>query len=200
MKTLSKTLVELIVTCFYIGKIKYAPGTMGSLLAFPLSYAIASIAIAISPKLYGLYLTTHQPEFITVLIALSIVILGLFILGAVCATKYVAINGTSDPKEIVIDELVGQMIVITFGSLSAAFVHFEKVDAYLDPQLLDFLFFFLLPFTLFRIFDIFKPFPIDWIDQNIHGGVGIMADDILAAVFALITQYFITFTIIDLIK
>jgi phosphatidylglycerophosphatase A len=42
----------------------------------------------------------------------------------------------------------------------------------------------LLGFVLFRIFDIIKPFPIRWIDQHVHGGLGIMLDDVLAAVFA----------------
>lgn len=42
----------------------------------------------------------------------------------------------------------------------------------------------ILGFILFRIFDILKPFPIKWIDKQIHGGLGIMLDDVLAAVFA----------------
>jgi phosphatidylglycerophosphatase A len=42
----------------------------------------------------------------------------------------------------------------------------------------------LLGFVLFRIFDILKPWPIKWIDQQVHGGLGIMLDDVLAAVFA----------------
>lgn len=41
-----------------------------------------------------------------------------------------------------------------------------------------------LGFVLFRIFDIIKPWPIKWIDQKVHGGLGIMLDDVLAAVFA----------------
>jgi phosphatidylglycerophosphatase A len=39
-------------------------------------------------------------------------------------------------------------------------------------------------FILFRIFDIVKPWPIKWVDQKVHGGLGIMLDDVLAAVFA----------------
>ncbi len=42
----------------------------------------------------------------------------------------------------------------------------------------------LLGFVLFRIFDILKPWPIKWIDQQVHGGLGIMLDDVLAAIFA----------------
>jgi phosphatidylglycerophosphatase A len=39
-------------------------------------------------------------------------------------------------------------------------------------------------FVLFRIFDILKPWPIKWIDQKVHGGLGIMLDDVLAGIFA----------------
>ena len=39
-------------------------------------------------------------------------------------------------------------------------------------------------FVLFRIFDIFKPWPIKWLDKHVEGGFGIMIDDVLAAVFA----------------
>lgn len=42
----------------------------------------------------------------------------------------------------------------------------------------------LLGFALFRLFDIVKPWPIRWLDKHIHGGMGIMIDDVLAAVFA----------------
>ncbi len=42
----------------------------------------------------------------------------------------------------------------------------------------------LLGFILFRVFDILKPWPIKWIDKQVHGGLGIMLDDVLAAVFA----------------
>lgn len=42
----------------------------------------------------------------------------------------------------------------------------------------------LLGFILFRIFDIIKPFPIKWVDKHVHGGLGIMLDDVLAALFA----------------
>jgi phosphatidylglycerophosphatase A len=41
-----------------------------------------------------------------------------------------------------------------------------------------------LGFVLFRVFDIFKPWPIRWIDRQVHGGLGIMLDDVLAGVFA----------------
>ena len=44
-----------------------------------------------------------------------------------------------------------------------------------------------LGFVLFRLFDILKPWPIRWLDKHVHGGLGIMLDDILAGVFAFIS-------------
>lgn len=47
----------------------------------------------------------------------------------------------------------------------------------------------LLGFILFRIFDIFKPWPISWLDRKVSGGLGIMIDDIVAGLFALIALH-----------
>lgn len=53
----------------------------------------------------------------------------------------------------------------------------------------------LAAFALFRFFDIVKPWPIKWLDQRVHGGFGIMIDDVIAGLFALgilqLTMYFI---------
>jgi len=43
----------------------------------------------------------------------------------------------------------------------------------------------LLGFVLFRVFDILKPWPISWLDKRVHGGFGIMIDDVIAGLFAL---------------
>ena len=43
----------------------------------------------------------------------------------------------------------------------------------------------IIGFALFRFFDIIKPWPIKWLDQKVHGGFGIMIDDVLAGIFAL---------------
>jgi phosphatidylglycerophosphatase A len=63
--------------------------------------------------------------------------------------------------------------------------------------MINFSFLFVLPFVLFRLFDIIKPWPINWFDKNIKGGIGIMVDDIVAAIFASVTHYAIIFTLID---
>jgi phosphatidylglycerophosphatase A len=51
----------------------------------------------------------------------------------------------------------------------------------------------LVGFILFRIFDIAKPWPISYLDKHVHGGFGIMADDVLAGIFALISLHGILF-------
>jgi phosphatidylglycerophosphatase A len=65
-----------------------------------------------------------------------------------------------------------------------------------DQGLIETITLFLMPFLLFRIFDIIKPWPIGWVDKNIKGGFGIMIDDILAAILASIMQYALLFVFV----
>jgi phosphatidylglycerophosphatase A len=94
-------------------------------------------------------------------IAIAIVLaVGRWAAGTVAKASPVA-----DPAAIVIDEVAGQWLAL--------------LPAPLDP----------LPyaagFVVFRIFDIWKPWPVSWVDRNVTGGLGIMLDDLLAAVYAL---------------
>ena len=78
-----------------------------------------------------------------------------------------------DAKEIVIDEFIGQSIpVLTMYCL------IEK------NNLNHFIFYTFLSFILFRIFDIWKPYPINKIDQNIKNGFGVMIDDVVAGIYS----------------
>ncbi|MES2214932.1 MAG: phosphatidylglycerophosphatase A [Pseudomonadota bacterium] len=190
-------LIELIVTCFFVGKIKYAPGTFGSLLAFPLSYFVVTMTLPLGFTLNLPNINKYQSDFFAIIVVLFAVIIALFILGTICSSIYVKNTGREDPKEVVIDEVVGQMIVIVLGSLSVAFVHYSWLGERLGGATTDLIFLFALPFTLFRIFDIIKPFPINWVDRKIKGGIGIMLDDVLAAIFAVVMQYAITFVVVD---
>jgi phosphatidylglycerophosphatase A len=89
----------------------------------------------------------------------------LLVLGACwIAELHERYTGAHDPKEITIDEVVGFMI--TMAWLPATW------EAYVGG------------FLVFRFFDILKPFPISYLDRNIEGGVGTIADDVLAGVFA----------------
>ena len=84
------------------------------------------------------------------------------------ATKTLNVH---DHPAIVWDEFVGMWLVLLWVS----------------PSLLGWG----VAFILFRLFDIAKPWPIGWLDQKVKGGLGIMLDDLLAAIFALITLWVI---------
>lgn len=108
------------------------------------------------------------PGYLLVLAALLVV--GFFVSGS--AEK---ILNSPDAGCIVIDEVLGM-----FVTLAAAPAH---------PAA------WLLGFVLFRIFDILKPFPVSWFDQRIHGGIGIMMDDVVAGLYALISLQLIWWVI-----
>lgn len=95
------------------------------------------------------------------------IIAGLFIVGSFAAGETEKILDTKDPGVVVIDEIVGQLVALIAIPVS--------------PLNLT------LAFILFRIFDIVKPFPIRFVDQRFHGGLGIMLDDVVAGVFSLAT-------------
>jgi phosphatidylglycerophosphatase A len=89
------------------------------------------------------------------------------IIGILAAAEHVRETGKSDPSEIVIDELAGQWV-------ACAFVSFTPLSL---PS-------FFLAFALFRLFDIWKPWPVSWAEENLPGGLGVMMDDIVAGLMA----------------
>jgi len=102
---------------------------------------------------------------------------------------FIAINSsfdsfdTNDPQEIVIDEVVGQMLPLLaipiYETLFIASVEYYCISAFL----------------LFRLFDIWKPFPISYVDNNIKGALGIILDDVLAGIYTTIILMLIFFFI-----
>ena len=104
------------------------------------------------------------------LMALALATLLFFAVGIWAADRYVKRSGRDDPAEVVIDEVVGQWLTIWiltgFGFFAGGWFDYA------------------LAFVAFRFFDIWKPYPIGWIDKSWKGGLGIMADDALAAVLA----------------
>ena len=95
-----------------------------------------------------------------------------FALGIKACNEAEKAMGTHDHGGIVVDEFVGMFIAILW---------FPQGQWQLA----------LLAFILFRIFDIFKPFPVCWADRNIGGGLGVMVDDVLAGIYALIAGHII---------
>lgn len=90
----------------------------------------------------------------------------LFVLGILSAGAAEKIVDSGDPGLVVIDEIVGQLIALI------------AITAEPIPILLAFL--------AFRLFDISKPFPVGWCDKHLHGGLGIMLDDVIAGIYALL--------------
>jgi phosphatidylglycerophosphatase A len=95
----------------------------------------------------------------------ALTVLALCIGGTFVSGSAEKILDQGDPGVVVIDEIAGQLIAL-------AFVPVSPLTA-------------LLGFALFRFFDILKPFPVSWLDQHIHGGLGIMLDDVAAGLAAL---------------
>ena len=99
----------------------------------------------------------------------------------------VAINNSfdefksEDPQEIVIDEVIGQMLPLL------------AIPIYETLYLLPKVYYCFSAFLLFRLFDIWKPFPINYVDNNITGPLGIMLDDILAGIYTIIILSIIFF-------
>ena len=110
---------------------------------------------------------------------LNVIIL-FFIILLIFFYSFIAINNSfesfsfEDSQEIVIDEVVGQMLPLL------AIPIYETL--YLAPKE----YYCAAAFLLFRLFDIWKPFPINYVDNNTKGALGIMLDDILAGVYSII--------------
>jgi phosphatidylglycerophosphatase A len=89
-----------------------------------------------------------------------------FAVGCWAAETIAKASDVQDPGAIVIDEVAAQWLVL--------------LPAPLDPL------YYAAAFLLFRIFDIWKPWPVALADRQVHGGLGIMLDDLLAAVYAVL--------------
>ncbi|MFT2090565.1 phosphatidylglycerophosphatase A [Paraglaciecola sp. 2405UD69-4] len=122
--------------------------------------------LAALPLVIVLTLYTSLPVYIAVSLVASLA--GIWICGITANDMQV-----HDDSSIVWDEVAGMLITMIAVPLSWQTL--------------------LLGFVLFRIFDILKPWPISYLDKHVHGGFGIMVDDILAGVFALACMQFVLY-------
>jgi phosphatidylglycerophosphatase A len=190
-------IAEFILTACYIGKIKIAPGTFGSLIAFPICYIIMDFSLKHQVVFYISGYNPNEQQFLSVFFIEILATIILFFAGTYFTKIYIKDAQEQDPKEVVIDEVVGQMLVIILTSFSVIFVYSSSVPQKIEASYIDFIFLFLMPFVLFRAFDILKPWPINWLDSNIKGSLGVMIDDVAAALFAVVCQYVIVFLIVN---
>ena len=153
-----KTLNYLIVTFFGIGSIRFAPGTITSLIT--------------TVFLYSLFHIINLPNNIILIILLII-----FIYSFYAVSEYIKFNENKDPKEVVIDEFIGQCIPIYLYEISHGTVK--------DTQ--EAVLFYLYIFILFRFFDIKKPFPINFFDKKFKNSFGVIIDDVIAGLYVVLT-------------
>jgi phosphatidylglycerophosphatase A len=126
------------------GLVRYAPGTWGSLAGVALYWPLQGLGPMVYFSITGL----------------------LFAIGIPLSARTAAALGSHDHGAIVIDEIVGMLLTVSFCSSGPIGV--------------------LVGFCAFRFFDIVKPWPIRVADRQVRGGLGIMLDDVLAAGYALL--------------
>ena len=150
----------LFLTFFMIGKIKYAPGTIASLITCIVFFLLVNIF-----NIFTVFLITLIIFFYS----------------------FIAINNsfeefeTDDPQEIVIDEVIGRMLPLI------------AIPIYETLYPLPTIYYIVAAFLSFRLFDIWKPYPISYVDNNVKGSLGIMLDDILASLYSILILSMIFF-------
>ena len=127
-----------------LGLAPKAPGTFGTLAAFPLYFLMQNLSL-----------------FPYLMLVILFATVGIYICG-----KTAEDMGEHDHPAIVWDEVVGMLITLIAAPSGWIWL--------------------VIGFALFRLFDIWKPWPIRLFDKQMEGGLGIMMDDILAGVFALV--------------
>ena len=142
---------QIFSTLFFIGYVKWAPGTIGSLFSLIIITFLHNIV--------------NKNEFIILFICI-------LLMATICIKIYSKSVNKHDAKEIIIDEFLGIYLIIIFS------YDFEILNNEFIKILLIFLF--------FRIFDILKPFPANWIDNNLKNSYGIIIDDIIAGIYTII--------------
>ena len=144
----------LFVTLFGIGKLKKIPG----------SYA--SLATTIF-----LFILFHILNFSPNIVLIGVIIV--FLISLYAVNIFIKDMDNKDPKEVVIDEFIGQSIPICLYEIAH-----EGVKE--TSQVLTFYF---IMFILFRIFDIAKPYPVSYYDKNFKNSFGVIMDDVCAGLY-----------------
>jgi len=152
-----------LATAFGLGYLPKAPGTFGSLGGVALAALIWARFLpysAIDIYIHDVYLVISAQAL---LVLSALLISGV---GVLVATRTAQHIGKKDPQIVVIDEVAGQLIA--YIGIGAALPNWKYL---------------LLGFILFRVFDIWKPFPARQA-ESLPGGLGIMADDWIAGIYA----------------
>ena len=156
-----KTFNYLFITCMGIGSFRFAPGTITSLVTTIFLYSLFHI-VNLSNNLILIFL------------------LIIFIYSFYAVSEYIKYNKNKDPKEVVIDEFIGQSIPIYLYEIS----HGTSKDSK------EAILFYIYILVLFRFFDIKKPFPISFFDKKFKNSFGVIFDDVIAGFYVVLTLIF----------
>ena len=143
---------------FGLGKIRFIPGTIGSL---------ATVLI--------LYFCFHILNINSNLILLGILII--FLYSFIAVANHTKNNENKDPGEIIIDEFIGQSIPIFLYEASHGTVK--------EPD--EAIIFYGVCFILFRYFDIINPFPVSYFDKKHKNSFGVIMDDVCAGIYVVLS-------------
>ena len=146
---------------FGLGRIKCIPGTFGSLATTILLY-------------FFFHIFNLSSSFIL------LILISIFIYSFPAVANYIEENDNKDPKEVIIDEFIGQSIPIYLYEISHG----------TDKTSNEAVFFYFVCFFLFRFFDIVKPFPVNYFDRNFKNNFGVIMDDIFAGFYVVICLIF----------
>ena len=142
----------------FLGKIKIIPGTFGSL---------ATIVI--------LYFFFHILNISSNLILICLIII--FVISFFAVANYIQNTENKDPKEVVIDEFIGQSIP----------VYLYEISHGTEKSSNEAIIFYCICFILFRFFDIIKPFPVSFFDKNYKNSFGVIMDDVCAGFYVVLS-------------
>tara|TARA_Y100000768_G_C23921907_1_gene655387 strand:+ start:456 stop:947 length:492 start_codon:yes stop_codon:yes gene_type:complete len=146
--------IFLFVTLFGIGKLKKIPGSYASLATTIFLFLLFHI-LNIKPNI--------------ILIAVIII----FFISLHAVNIFIKDLDNKDPKEVVIDEFIGQSLPICLYEIAH-----ESVK-----ETSEVLTFYFIIFVLFRIFDIVKPYPVSYYDKNFKNSFGVIMDDVCAGLY-----------------
>ncbi len=159
-----KYINTVFVTLFGIGKLPKIPGSYASLVTVIFLYFLFQI-LQIKSEIFLFFLV------------------GIFVISLFAVNIYIKNKDNKDPKEVVIDEFIGQSIPICLYEIS-----------HNDPtSQTNALTYYFIMFILFRIFDITKPYPVSYYDKNFKNSFGVIMDDVCAGLYvvAILVLYMI---------
>jgi phosphatidylglycerophosphatase A len=167
-----KDYLALALSTWGVGYIPLAPGTFGSIVGVGLYLLMQSA----SARAFAFAATRGWSMEVLARFGTTLMLLfvaALTLVGIWAATRAEKLLGRKDPGVVVVDEVAGQLIAFLFVPINAGW------------------WVIITGFLMFRLFDIWKPYPIRRL-ESLESGLGIMADDVLAGIYAAILLSLVT--------